>query len=303
MGRFAPSPTGLLHMGSLMAAVASFLEAQRSNGLWLLRIEDLDPPREVAGASASFLSILSRFGFVWDGDVLYQSRRSERYAEVLAELLKNGQVYRCQCTRKVLLADGLRGIDGFRYVGRCRDSFLPDNGQVAYRLKVPDMEIDFLDGIQGFVRQNLQQELGDFVLRRADGFWAYQLAVVIDDADSGVTHIVRGADLLDSTPRQRYLQSVLAFSHPEYMHIPVISNAQGEKFSKQTLAPTLREGDEVQQLWDALYLLWQNPPAELRRADLAELWAWAKTHWHSGLIPPKRSVAVTLGQNFEYKFL
>ncbi|WP_410498185.1 tRNA glutamyl-Q(34) synthetase GluQRS [Chitinibacter sp. S2-10] len=302
VGRFAPSPTGLLHMGSLMAAVASFLEARIRGGQWLLRIEDLDPPREFAGAANSFLQTLSRFGLCWDGEPVWQSSRSQRYEEVLAILLEQGLAYPCRCTRKMLQQDGLIGVDGMRYSGRCRAAGLLHEGRVAYRLRVPDAVCVVHDRVQGNITQNLQADVGDFVLKRADQYWAYQLAVVVDDADTGVTHIVRGADLLDSTPRQRYLQQILGLPQPEYLHIPVIANERGEKLSKQTLAPALRSGAEVTQLWQALYLLWQSPPERLRSGSLEQLWEWALQSWDVRKIPAKRSVAVTLDEEFQYKF-
>ncbi|WP_034619143.1 tRNA glutamyl-Q(34) synthetase GluQRS [Chitinibacter tainanensis] len=302
VGRFAPSPTGLLHMGSLMAAVASFLEARTRGGRWLLRIEDLDPPREMSGAAETFPREMLRFGMQWDGEVIKQSQRHDRYQQVLDELLASQLAYRCSCSRKLLQADGQLGIDGFRYVGRCRDLLVPIDVQHAIRVKVPDEVTSVQDAVQGLIAHNLWRELGDFTVLRADGFWAYQLAVVVDDADCGVTHIVRGADLLDSTTRQCYLQQILGFSTPAYLHIPVITNSSGEKLSKQTLAPALLAENEVLQLWQALYLLWQEPPEYLRKVSLPELWAWAFAHWHAGKMPQKRSVAVTFDEKNEYKF-
>ncbi|QLI82905.1 tRNA glutamyl-Q(34) synthetase GluQRS [Chitinibacter fontanus] len=302
IGRFAPSPTGLLHMGSLMAAVASYLEAKRNAGVWLLRVEDLDPPREFPGATQSFLDTLERFGFCWDGPVVYQSQRHERYLEILQTLQEAGWVYPCSCTRKTLREDGLVGVDGLRYGGRCRGAGHVDGTGLAQRVKVPDQLYAFVDQVQGRQQQNLAAMVGDFVLRRADLLWAYQLAVVVDDADCGVTHIVRGADLLDSTPRQLFLQEILGFSHPQYLHIPVITNLQGEKLSKQTMAPALQSGVEAEQLWQALSLLWQSPPPRLRFVALADVWEWAYQHWDPARIPQKRSVAVTFDDDFEYKF-
>lgn len=302
IGRFAPSPTGLLHMGSLMAAVASYLEAKRHAGSWLLRVEDLDPPREFPGATQSFLDTLGRFGFCWDGLVVYQSQRHERYLEILHALQEAGWVYPCSCSRKMLREDGLVGVDGLRYGGRCRGAAPVDGASLAQRVMVPDKIYSFVDQVQGLQAQNLAEMVGDFVLRRADSLWAYQLAVVVDDADCGVTHIVRGADLLDSTPRQLFLQEILGFSHPQYLHIPVITNLQGEKLSKQTMAPALQTNGEAQQLWQALSLLWQSPPPQLRSATLADVWEWACQYWDVGKIPQKRSVAVTFDDDFEYKF-
>ncbi|QLG87721.1 tRNA glutamyl-Q(34) synthetase GluQRS [Chitinibacter bivalviorum] len=303
VGRFAPSPTGVLHMGSLMAAVASYLDARKNGGQWLLRIEDLDPPREVPGAAQSILSTLERFGFEWDGAVLWQSQRELRYRAMLERLIEAGAAYQCTCTRKMIQSDGLLGIDGARYVGRCRERSMMETVKAAYRIKVSNDLLEVVDRVQGVVSQRLFDDLGDFVIRRADGLWAYQLAVVVDDADSGVTHIVRGADLLDSTPRQRYVQQVLNLYQPQYLHIPVITNSRGEKLSKQTLAPALLSSNEAAQLWQALYLLWQQPLIDMKAAPLFELWEWALESWDVAKIPQKRSVAVTIDRKNEYKFL
>ena len=303
VGRFAPSPTGDLHMGSLMAALASCLEAKKQGGRWLVRIEDLDPPREMPGASARILKDLERFGFEWDGPVVYQSARHARYREVLERLIAEGHVYPCACTRREIQAAGLVGVDGYRYDGRCRNGLPAGAKPRAWRLRVPDEYIGFDDGIQGRQGQNLQQEVGDFVLLRADGCWAYQLAVVVDDADQGVNQVLRGADLLDSTPRQIYLQRLLGGREPQYLHIPVIANAAGEKLSKQTLAPALRSGNEADQLWQALKLLWQSPPAELAGAQLHEVWQWAQANWSVGYMPHTRTVSVSIGPGFHYGFL
>lgn len=302
VGRFAPSPTGDLHMGSLMAATASYLMARKTKGRWLVRVEDLDPPREVPGAADRILFDLERFGFEWDGVVEYQSRRHDHYAAALDRLVAMGEAYPCTCSRREIQAAGLRGVDGFRYGGFCRGGMHPDRLARAWRLKVPDCAVGYQDGIQGEQSQNLFQEVGDFVLRRADGLWAYQLAVVVDDAEQGVTQVVRGADLLDSTPRQIWLQQLLGYRQPDYFHIPVIVNEKGEKLSKQTLAPALLPGREASQLWQALYLLWQSPPEEFRNADLAMLWAWAKLNWQEQKIPSTRAVTVEIQKNGGYTF-
>lgn len=301
VGRFAPSPTGDLHMGSLMAAVASYLSVKSRGGKWLLRIEDLDPPREIPGAAERIVADVARFGFEWDGPIVWQSQRHARYAEVLAYLQEQGRVYPCACSRSEVAAGGLRGVDGPIYPGYCRGGVQKKVDRTAWRLRVGNEEISFKDGIQGPLAQHLGDELGDFVLRRADGCWAYQLAVVVDDADFGITQVLRGADLLDSTPRQIYLQRQLGFAVPEYIHIPVIANLAGEKLSKQTLAPALRQGNEVEQLLGALSLLWQNPPPALRFATLFEVWAWALASWDLTRFPACRSVKVEIKDCFEYK--
>lgn len=301
-GRFAPSPTGDLHMGSLMAATASYLMARTQGGKWLVRIEDLDPPREMPGATDRILFDLERFGFEWDGPIEYQSRRHDHYRAALDRLVAMGEAYPCTCTRKEIQLAGLHGVDGFRYGGSCRDGIHPDRLAHAWRLKVPDQTVAYQDGIQGEQRQNLLQDVGDFVLRRADGLWAYQLAVVVDDAEQGVTQVVRGADLLDSTPRQIWLQRLLRYPQPDYFHIPVIANAAGEKLSKQTQAPALFPGQESWQLWQALHLLWQSPPEELKFVEASALWAWAKQHWRPQKMPQKRTVLVLIEKNGGFEF-
>ncbi|SFM97562.1 glutamyl-Q tRNA(Asp) synthetase [Formivibrio citricus] len=301
-GRFAPSPTGDLHMGSLMAAAASYLMARTQGGKWLVRIEDLDPPREMPGAADRILFDLDRFGFEWDGPVEYQSRRHDRYRAALDRLVAMGEAYPCTCTRKEIQSAGLHGVDGFRYSGLCRDGVHPDRLAHAWRLKVHDQVVAYRDGIQGESRQNLSKEVGDFVLRRADGLWAYQLAVVVDDVEQGVTQVVRGADLLDSTPRQMWLQHLLRYPQPDYFHIPVIVNPAGEKLSKQTLAPALLPGREGWQLWQALHLLWQQPPEALRYADADTLWTWALQHWSVKKMPQKRAVSVSIDKNGDFEF-
>ena len=292
-GRFAPSPTGPLHFGSLLAALGSYLEAKRHNGTWLVRMEDIDPPREMPGAADAILRTLEAYGFEWDGPVLYQSLRSELYDAVLEKLGNDGLLYPCACTRKEIMDSALPGIDGPIYPGTCRAGLPAGRMSRAWRVRVNAAEIAFEDTIQGPLRQNLARDIGDFVLKRADGLFAYQLAVVVDDAEQGVTDVVRGADLLDSTPRQLYLQTLLGYPQPGYAHIPVAANAFGEKLSKQTLAPALDVGDAAGQLWKALDFLGQAPDAVLRGASLGELWAWAHAHWRIAAVPAQRSVTVS----------
>ena len=304
VGRFAPSPTGLLHMGSMMAAVASYLDARRHAGKWLLRIEDVDAGRTQRGADAEIRRTLSRFGFVWDDEVVVQSERHHRYLAVLHDLIAAGEVYPCCCTRKQIVEQARMGVDGLVYPGTCRSGMaLKTVGSSSWRLSVTDEVLEFFDLIQGRVEQNLARDVGDFVLLRADGFWAYQLAVVIDDADFGVTHVVRGADLLDSTPRQIFLQQRVGAKALQYAHIPVVADEFGAKLSKQTRAPILTYGNEGEQLWQCLRLLWQQPPVLLRGAPLHEVWSWAFESWDLSKIPQKRSVSVTIEQKNEYKIL
>ncbi len=287
-GRFAPSPTGPLHFGSLVAALASYLEARQQQGEWLLRMEDLDTPRNMPGAADAILRSLEAFGFEWDGAVVYQSERHDLYAAALARLQEDGLVYPCGCTRKEIADSAIHGIEGAIYPGTCRSGLPPGKTARAWRIRAENRTIGFDDAIQGHVAQNLARDIGDFVLKRADGFYAYQLAVVVDDADQGITHVVRGADLLDSTPRQIYLQQVLGLPAMHYAHIPVVLNAQGEKLSKQTQAAAVDDRQPATQLWQALDFLQQSPPAAIRNAPLADIWQWADQNWQLSRIKPTK---------------
>jgi glutamyl-Q tRNA(Asp) synthetase len=247
LGRFAPSPTGQLHLGSLLAALASWLRARSQGGQWLLRIEDIDPPREVAGASRQIIDALAAFGMTSDQPIVYQSDRSDLYAAALQRLIDTGLAFPCRCSRTDLLKAG-------GHHGRCR----PDDGskrQAAWRFLTPDCNVSFSDAVQGPQVQDVAREIGDFVLRRSEGLWAYQLAVVVDDADQGITEIVRGADLLDSTPRQILLQRALGLPTPTYAHIPVLIGDDGQKLSKQTYAMPVDPDDPMPALRHALRLL------------------------------------------------
>lgn len=289
-GRFAPSPTGPLHFGSLIAAVGSYLEAKSHVGEWLLRMEDLDPPREQPGAADAILRALEACGMAWDGEPTYQSERGGAYAAALARLQSQGLVYPCACSRREIADSGLRGDGALIYPGTCRNGIAAAKTPRAWRVRVEDGPIEFDDPLQGRISHNLAAEVGDFVLRRADGLYAYQLAVVVDDADQGITDVVRGADLLDSTSRQIYLQRLLALPTPSYLHLPVAVNAAGEKLSKQTLAPALDAHRPVPALAQVMDFLGQAPPAHLRRATLAEFWDWALAHWDASRIPRRRSL-------------
>jgi glutamyl-Q tRNA(Asp) synthetase len=291
IGRFAPSPTGPLHFGSLVAAVASYCDAKSQGGQWLVRMEDLDKPRELAGAADVILQQLTAFGFEWDGEVVFQSQRSDRYAEALNTLQNKGLTYPCTCTRKEIAdSSHTQSIDGLIYPKTCYlNKAMPSSIHAAYRAVVADINIHFLDAIQGEISQNLSRDVGDFIVKRADGFFAYQLAVVVDDAAQNVTHIVRGADLLDSTPRQIYLQQLLNLATPSCAHVPVASNAAGEKLSKQTLAQPLSMRLPAQQLFDALKFLGQNPPQAIKNATLGEAWRWAIANWGILQVPKLRA--------------
>lgn len=285
IGRFAPSPTGPLHFGSLVAATASYLDARANHGKWLVRMEDLDKHREVTGAAQDILDTLISFGFEWDEEVLFQGQRSEVYRQVMTQLKSSQLAYPCGCSRKEINATAQMGIDGPVYPGFCRHG-LPANKQPrTWRLRVGDDRIEFDDRIQGKQSQVLSQQVGDFVIKRADGLFAYQLAVVIDDAMQGITHIVRGADLLDSTPRQVYLQQRLGYVTPEYAHIPVATNLQGEKLSKQTRAQPVKLRDSGTVLCRVLRFLGMQPPDDLAYIPLAALWDWAIQHWQIQRVP------------------
>ncbi|PZW93580.1 glutamyl-Q tRNA(Asp) synthetase [Pseudomonas sp. 478] len=278
IGRFAPTPSGHLHFGSLVAALASYLDARSVGGRWLMRMEDLDPPREEPGAQAAILKALESYGFEWDGEMVRQSDRHDAYAEVLNRLFNQGLAYACTCSRKQL--EPYHGI----YPGFCRNAG-HDTKDAAIRLRVPELEYHFIDRVQGEYRQHLGREVGDFVIRRRDGLYAYQLAVVLDDAWQGITDIVRGADLLDSTPRQLYLQELLGLPQPRYLHIPLITQPDGHKLGKSYRSPPLTEDQATPLLLRALRALGHNPGAELAYATPREVLNWGIAHWDAMLIP------------------
>lgn len=287
VGRFAPSPTGALHFGSLVAAVGSYCLARRAGGRWLLRMEDLDAPRVVPGAAEGILRSLEALGFDWDGEVLWQSRRAEFYEAALEQLRRRGLVFACGCSRKEVLASAPHaGEEGPIYPGTCRSGLGPGRKPRALRLRVPERQVVFSDGLFGQQEQHLASAVGDFVLRRADGLFAYQLAVVVDDAASGVTQVVRGADLLSSTPRQIYLQACLDYPHPQYVHLPLVLAAGGDKISKRhgTLELNLAATGGLL-LWQALGFLGQAVPAELRAAPPAEVLGWGRRNFDLAVVP------------------
>lgn len=288
-GRFAPSPTGPLHFGSMVAAVGSYLDAKSHQGEWLIRMEDLDPPRVVEGAADDILRTLEAYGLQWDGAVMYQSLRDEAYREVLDRLRGVGVLYPCNCSRREIADSSLNATTGLIYPGHCRNGMKPGRAEHALRLRTDDVPIQFDDRLQGKYVQRLNLEVGDFVLRRADGFHAYQLAVVVDDAEQCVTDIVRGADILDSTPRQIYLQQLLGFPTPSYLHLPVAVNAQGEKLSKQTLASAVDTTNILPLLFKVLAFLGQEPSQALLDGDINAFWSWAIMNWDVKKIPARRA--------------
>ena len=290
-GRFAPSPTGELHFGSLVAALGSYLDARSRNGEWLLRMEDLDQTRELPGAGDEILRTLDAFGFIWDGEVIYQSRRTEAYRYALEQLRKEGVVYPCECSRKTILVDGRAGVEGIVYPGTCRDREIDESSARTLRLVATSDLITLNDLIQQSLTQCLREDIGDFVVRRADGFHAYQLAVVVDDAWQGITHIVRGADLLLSTPRQIYLQRLLGEYQPDYAHLPLAVDSAGNKLSKQAASLPVRREEPLAALVNALAYLGQPLPSDAF-TGLDEFWQWAAAHWDRSVIPRQIKIEI-----------
>ncbi|BCR06512.1 glutamyl-Q tRNA(Asp) synthetase [Desulfuromonas versatilis] len=287
IGRFAPSPTGALHFGSLVTAVGSYCLARREGGLWLLRMEDLDLPRVVPGAADAILRTLEGLGFEWDGEVVYQSRRTSAYEAALERLRAKHLVFDCACSRKEVTASAPHvGEEGPIYPGTCRDGLPPGRRPRALRFRVPEQAVCFTDGLFGPLEQHLADGVGDFVLRRADGLFAYQLAVVVDDAEAGVNQVVRGADLLWSTPRQICLHGCLDNPVPRYLHLPLALAADGEKISKrhgQLELPPFGQGGALLQA--VLSFLGQPVPAALAGAPAREVLAWGSAYFDPARIP------------------
>ncbi|MCW8925667.1 MAG: tRNA glutamyl-Q(34) synthetase GluQRS [Xanthomonadales bacterium] len=280
IGRFAPSPTGELHFGSLVAAVGSYLEAKSRGGRWLLRIEDIDPPREVAGSAERIIADLQRLGMEPDGPVLFQSQRLKSYQQAIRHLLARELAYPCACTRKDLPESGI-------YPGTCRTGIAAGKQPRSMRFKLADEICEFDDRVQGRVMDCPADSSGDFIIRRADGLYAYQLAVVVDDAFQGITEVVRGADLLDSTARQVCLQKALGLPTPKYMHLPVVVRADDRKLSKREQADPVKHQDPTHAVARALAFLGHQAPSA---CSLQALWDWALEHWDRQLIPRSRSV-------------
>ena len=278
VGRFAPSPTGPLHIGSLTAAVASFLHARRSHGEWLIRIEDIDPPREMPGATRMILEALDAFDLPWDRDVFYQSQQLEEYRNVAAGLLDQGRAYHCSCSRRELRAAGSADPLGHRYPGRCRRRKHHDRA-TALRVRTDQSAGSFHDGLQGSCCYDVHASVGDYVIFRRDGLPAYHLAVVLDDAKQGITHVVRGIDLLPTTGLHIHLQQTLGLPTPRYLHLPIIVNSAGQKLSKRTGAKPVEPKDAAACAPEILTYLGLNPPRSLRGARPRELWTWAYRHW------------------------
>lgn len=288
-GRFAPSPTGPLHFGSLVAAAGSYLDARACGGKWLVRMEDVDRPRCRPEYDRAILCSLEAYGFQWDGEVMRQSSRTDAYLAALEKLKAGGFVYPCACTRKEI-SDSAIAPDGAPiYPGTCAAGLPPGKAPRAWRMRVAGEPVGFTDLVQGSFIQNLAREVGDIVLLRADGYAAYQLAVVVDDAEQGVTRVVRGADLLDSTPRQICLQRYLGIASPEYAHLPVATNPAGEKLSKQTLAAPLDDNNPIPMLEEAFAFLGM-PSVKGNDTTLDALWRQAVLLWSLDRVPKVRAV-------------
>jgi len=280
-GRFALSPTGPLHLGSLVAALGSYLDAKANSGLWLLRIEDIDPPREMAGAKELILRQLEDHGLYWDSTAIYQSQRLDTYQEYFDHLKNNQHLYACDCPRH-----RIRDLNGI-YDGHCRDLNFSFDSDAAIRVLLSEKNIGWNDLILGPQSFSFDELGGDFIVRRRDGLFSYQLAVAVDDGLEGITHVIRGADLLDSTARQTYLHKLFGLSSPEYGHLPMVMNNQGQKLSKQTHAPELDSNKSRENLALALNILGQNPPRDISENSCEEILAWAIHHWNINSVPTK----------------
>ena len=293
IGRFAPSPTGPLHLGSLFAAVASYLDAKANNGRWLLRIEDLDPPREQPGSAQSIIESLKAHGLDWDGAIIYQSQREQAYEEAIKQLQSAHLCYLCDCSRQQLRPYG------DLYPGYCREKQLTAQHRCAIRLIANPPADSFNDRLQGW-QSAPEVENGyfnDFIIKRKDGLYAYQLAVVIDDIHQGITDIVRGSDILDSTFKQIYLYNYMQQPPPGYLHLPVINNRQGQKLSKQNLAQPIKNSSAASNLVQTLKLLNQQLPPEHKQQNSREILQWATNHWDVTRIPRQLTISPSLASD------
>lgn len=287
-GRFAPSPTGKLHFGSIVAAVASYADARHADGTWLLRIEDVDQTRARPEAECDILRDLETLGMLWDEPPWHQSDREPRYNAVLAELAEQALAYRCICSRKTVSATGRQGRDGPVYPGTCRKAPPPKAVRAAWRAALDGRIVRFVDRIQGPLQQDVTADIGDFIIRRIDGYTAYQLAVVVDDHDQRITHVVRGADLLWSTPRQIWLQHRLGYASPRYAHVPLVHDEHGKKLSKRDAAHPIDLRRPVTVLATAWHYLGQTPvPDDVQ--DAAMFWSWATPRWDITRVPRAES--------------
>lgn len=288
-GRFAPSPTGPVHYGTLVAAVGSYLQSRSNNGQWFLRIDDIDVTRKVKDADTDIIKTLEAFGFEWDGEIIYQSTQTDYYEQALTQLVNQSLVFPCLCSRKQL-AESNSEI----YPGNCRQRTLPEKKPHALRVLAKDITITFEDTVMGQQSQNIKQQCGDFIIKRRDGLFAYQLAIVVDDARQNISEVVRGADLLDSTPRQIYLQQLLGLPTPGYCHLPLAVDAAGDKISKSEGALKINIKHREKLLVSVLEFLGQQPPNDLAEAILSDIWSWAGAHWQVGSIPKVNNIKAHL---------
>ncbi len=290
IGRFAPSPTGPLHFGSLVAAVSSFAQARAHQGQWLVRIEDVDLLRCDTTSTTLILNTLAAYGMHWDDEIIYQSQRDDAYQTAL-DILKNKNLsYGCACSRKDINENTTSSDTALIYPGTCKHGLAEGKIARSVRLRTDDQEISFNDIVQGYFIQHISKQVGDFIIKRTDGLFAYQLAVVVDDAEENITEVVRGSDMLDSTPRQILLQRLLGYSTPTYMHTPLAVNSDGRKLSKQNRAPAIEVNDPRPTLLKALNFLGQQPPGELRNSDIDSIWEWVIKHWSAVAIPAQHSI-------------
>lgn len=290
IGRFAPSPTGPLHFGSLYTALASYLQARSQNGKWLVRIDDLDTARNVPGATESILKTLEKYGLYWDDRIYFQSQNTQTYQIAIAKLTSKQQLFRCVCTRKILAQHRRTNPKAAIYPGFCKDANHSPHVVHALRIKANTTNISFTDALQGKITPCPANATDNFIVQRRDRVVAYQLAVVIDDYRQNITEVVRGYDLLGSTAKQIYLQQQLDLPTPNYMHVPIIVDARGNKLSKQTFARPIDDQNPGPILHEALRLLRQNPPEELRFASVAETLAWAVTYWKPTALKKTRTL-------------
>jgi len=290
-GRFAPSPTGPLHFGSLLAAASSYAQARHQQGQWLVRIEDVDLPRCDTSSTTQILKALETYGMHWDEDIIYQSQRNSFYQDALDKLAAQGDTYDCACTRKEINESAESTVTMGIYPGTCRNGLAKGKTARSIRMRTDDNEIVFVDKVQAPLSQHLLKDVGDFIIKRADNLFAYQLAVVVDDEAQAITEIVRGSDMLDSTPRQLFLQQRLGYSTPDYIHIPLAVNNKGQKLSKQNMAPAINLVDPRPTLINALEFLNQQPPADLRDTSIDDIWQWVADNWSVKNIPAKTQLA------------
>ena len=284
-GRFAPSPTGSVHYGTLVSAVGSYLQAKKNNGEWIIRIEDVDTTRKVKGSDTEILKTLDAFGFQWQGEAVYQSQRTEHYQHALDQLISQSLIFPCLCSRKQLAK-----IDNTIYPGCCRSRLLPEVKPHALRIRAGDINITFNDHVMNRQIQNIKRECGDFIVKRRDGLFAYQLAVVVDDALQNITEVVRGADLLGSTNRQIYLQQKLDYPTPQYCHLPLAIDNDGNKISKSAgiAAVDIRHKEIL--LVSVLNFLGQSTPTDLKNSTLDDIWTWAIQNWNIHQTSPQNTI-------------